>query len=68
MQWQWSETIPCRDFAGREKYTRIGVTADGRVTVVTPAGESATWHPADVVRVREALRVALVVAGQDGAR
>jgi hypothetical protein len=66
MQWQWSESIPCRDFAGREKFTHVGVTHDGRVAFVAPAGEAATWHPADVLRVQEALRTALSVVGQDG--
>jgi hypothetical protein len=66
MQWQWSDTIPCKDFAGREKYTQVGATCDGKVAIIAPAGESAQWSAADAVKVQEAIRVALSIVGQGG--
>jgi hypothetical protein len=62
MQDTWTVKVPCRDGAGRERQASVLITADFNVAVVTPAGDSAVWHPGDLNRLVEVIRAAQVEA------
>ena len=62
MQDTWTQTVPCRDGSGREKVAKVVVTEEFNVALVTPAGDSAVWNPADVNRLTEVLRSAQLEA------
>lgn len=70
MQDTWEQTIPCRDFAGREKLARIAVSDDATVVLVVPPGGSASWHPGDIPQLQQILTGAQMEAvdRRDGGR
>uniref|UniRef100_UPI003F4976FD hypothetical protein n=1 Tax=Amycolatopsis sp. CA-151526 TaxID=3239921 RepID=UPI003F4976FD len=57
-----TETVECRDEAGRRSLVTIGLRADGRITLTSPHGDTAVLPPIGVGRLRNCLRAAVIAS------
>jgi hypothetical protein len=64
---RWEQKLPCQDAHGRPRDLTIFVSADHKVGIFTPPGDTAKLSPGQVTELQQALAAAMVKATRRGA-